>query len=345
MKNKVNYIRNACTINFLRGVREKCAGQPGAFFPDRTPRKLFKHAFLWLLIFIFLTPSCTQTKGKEIVDRSGRTTIIKYPINRIVSTAPSNTEIIVDLGQAHKLVAIDRHSANIEGVPANLPLLDFFYPDAEVIINLQPDLIIASGHNPTGSGEDPFRLLREMGIPVVYISMSRSINDIYKDIKFISELLQIEKEGETLVSMMTEEVSKLKNISVNAFETGLIKNKKTVYFEISAAPFMMTFGKDSFINDMISVIGAINIFENDNWFVTPGAEIIIERNPDVILTSVNYIENPISEIKNRPGFNHISAVKNNNVYQIDNDSSSRPSARVVFALQQMAHVVYPELYE
>jgi len=234
----------------------------------------------------------------------------------------------------HKLVAIDRHSANIEGVPSGLPLLDFFYPDAEVIIGLEPDIIIASGHNPTGSGEDPFRLLSEMGIPVVYISMSKSIKDIYKDIAFIAELLQTERRGEEVISLMKAQVQEI------AMKAANIENKKTVYFEISAAPYMMSFGKDSFINDMISVIGARNIFENDNWIVTPGAEAIISRNPDVILTNVNYIDDPIGEIKSRPGLNHINAVINNQIYIIDNDSSSRPSRRVILALQQMYQAVY-----
>jgi len=292
-------------------------------------REIFS-IFLTLLVLT----NCAANKDKEITDRSGRTVVIRNTINRIVSTAPSNTEIIVDLGQAYKLAAIDKHSANIEGIPENLPLLDFFYPDAEVIINLQPDIIIASGHNPTGSGEDPFKLLREMGIPVVYISMSKSIDDIYKDIAFIAELLQAKEKGEELIASMKEQVEEIKQKAL------YIENKKTLYFEISAAPSMMTFGKDSFINDMITVIGARNIFENDNWLVSPGAEAIIERNPDVILTSVNYIENPIEEIKSRPGFNHISAVINNQIYQIDNDSSSRPSTRIILALKQMYEAVY-----
>ncbi|MCL2410928.1 MAG: ABC transporter substrate-binding protein [Treponema sp.] len=296
------------------------------------------YTFLSLLAaLLFLVSSCTVSENNTIIDRTGRTVVINRPINRVISTAPSNTEIIVDLGKAHKLVAVDRHSANIDGIPANLPLLDFFFPDAETIIMLDPDIIIASGHNPTGSGEDPFRLLSEMGIPVVYISMSRSIEDIYLDITFIAELLQAEKEGEKLINYMKAQIAEISQ------KVSLIENKKTVYFEISAAPLMMTFGRDSFINNMITVIGARNIFENDNWLVTPGAETIIERNPDVILTSVNYIDDPIGEIKNRLGFNHINAVINNRVYLIDNDSSSRPSARVILALRQMLQAVYPKL--
>jgi len=289
------------------------------------------------IILIFITPGCGRPGSKHLTDRAGRQVTIKGAVNRVVSAAPSNTEIIVDLGQADKLIAVDVHSADIFGIPGNLPLLDFFYPDAEAIIKLEPDLIIASGHNATGSGEDPFRLLREMGIPVVYISMSKSIEDIYGDIAFVAELLQAGKEGEALIAAMKTQIEE---IARNAPDT---ENRKTVYFEISASPQMMTFGKDSFVNDMIFTIGAINIFENDNWLVTPGAETIINRNPDVILTNVNYIDNQIEEIKSRQGFNHINAVINNRIYLIDTNSSVRPSARVILALRQMQKAVYPDI--
>ena len=297
------------------------------------------------ILFAITVFGCSQQTGREITDRIGRKVTISGPIHRIVSTAPSNTEIITDLGMAHKLVAIDRHSVNIiapdgyPSIPAGLPLLDFFYPDAEVIIGLQPDVIIASGHNPTGSGDDPFRLLGETGIPVVYIPMSRSIDDIYRDIAFIADLLQVQEKGAALINAMQAQIAEITQ------RTAQVENRQTVYFEISAAPDMMSFGKDSFIDDMISAIGALNIFANDNWLVTPGAEAIISRNPDVILTNVDYIDDPIEEIKNRPGFNHINAVINNRIYQIDTDSSVRPSARITLALRQIAEAVYDELYD
>jgi len=296
-----------------------------------------KKYYIFLLLIFLLLSACNANKDREITDRSGRTVKIKTQINRIISTAPSNTEIITDLGQAHKLVAIDVHSANVTGIPNNLLQLDFFYPDAEAIINLEPDIIIANGHNATGTGEDSFKLLREMGISVVYISMSKSINDIYRDIAFIADILQVEKEGEKLINSMKTQIYEIAKTATQT--TDYAENKKTVYFEISATPDMMTFGKDSFINDMIITIGAINIFGNDNWLVSPSAESIIERNPDIIFTNVNYIPDPISEIKSRVGFNHINAVKNNRIYQIDTDSSVRPSSRIIFALQQMSQAL------
>jgi iron complex transport system substrate-binding protein len=178
-----------------------------------------------------------------------------------------------------------------------------------------------------------------MGIAVVYIPMSKSIDDIYEDIAFIAGLLQAQRKGEELIQSMKMKIAEITN------NIPPVEAKKTVYFEISAAPEMMTFGKDSFIHDMIETIGAHNIFGNEYWLVSPSAESIIDRNPDVILTNVSYIDDPITEIINRPGFNHINAVKNNCVYQIDTDSSVRPSTRVILALRQMSFAVYPEHHE
>jgi len=272
-------------------------------------------------------------------EKSGKTIAINGPINRIVSTAPSNTEILLDLGLADKLVAIDKYSADTTGLPGGLVQIDFSYPDAEAILSLEPDIIIASGHNTTVSGDDPFRILREMGIPVTYISMSKSISGIYNDIAFIAELLDVKDRGDALIASMKAQVDEINR------KTAQAKIKRSVYFEISALPEIFTFGRDNYINDMITVINGRNIFENDNWVLSPSIEAIIERNPDVIITSVDYLEDPIGEIKSRDGFNHISAVKNNRIYQIDNNSLVRPSARIVLALNQMARSVYPELYE
>ena len=282
---------------------------------------------------------CGRVEKRDLLDRTGRVVSVNGPLNRIISMAPSNTEIIVDLGLGDRLVAIDKYSGNIPELPADIVQLDFSFPDAEVILGLKPDIIIANGHNTTASGNDPLRLLREMGIPVAYLSMSRSINDICEDILFIADLLQVNEKGLELVRSMKADVDAI------ARTAALAQTKRTVYFEISTIPEMITFGKGSFLDDMITTIGAKNIFGDDNWILSPSAEAIIDRNPDVILTNVDYIDDPIGELTKRPGFDHINAVIHNRVYRIDLDSSVRPSARITFALEQMARAVYPEIYE
>jgi len=283
--------------------------------------------------------SCEGRETHTVTDRAGRRVTLSGPVERIVSTAPSNTEIIAALGMAHALVAIDRHSANVPGVPASIPLLDFFFPDAEVILGTRPDLIIASGHNPTGAGDDPFRLLGEAGVPAVYIPMSASIADILADIAFIADILGVPDRGDEVIRTMTEEIALVEAMAAR------VVTPRTVYFEISPPPDMMTFGHGSFIDDMIRTIGAVNIFGGESWLVSPGAEAVIMRNPDVILTNVSWADDPVGEMKGRPGFGHIAAVAGGRVFLIDNDSSVRASPGIILALRQMMRAVYPEFYE
>jgi iron complex transport system substrate-binding protein len=255
-------------------------------------------------------------------------------ISRIISSAPSNTEIIVDLGLADCLIAIDSYSADIGGISEDIPRIDFAYPDAELLFALKPDIIVASGLNRTGTGDDPFALLRESGIQVVYISTATGIDGIYQDIATVAEALGVTEEGGKLIQNL-----KLQ-IDVIAQSVAIGGQKRTVYFEVSPAPQLVSFGRDTYMHSMIECIGAENIFADEKSWIAPNAEAIIAKNPGVILTNVNYIDDPLNEIKTRPGFEHISAVENNAVYYIDTNSSSRPSSRIVLALEQMAEAVY-----
>jgi iron complex transport system substrate-binding protein len=95
---------------------------------------------------------------------------------------------------------------------------------------------------------------------------------------------------------------------------------------------------------MITIIGAENIFGDMTGWLSPNAEAIVGRDPDVILTNVGFVENPVAEIKSRSEYAQISAIKNNAVFKIDANASSRPSQNIVIALRQMAASVDPEKY-
>jgi iron complex transport system substrate-binding protein len=281
-----------------------------------------------------------ENRGPErtLTDPSGGRIAVPAVLERIVSTAPSNTEIIAALGFADKIVAMDKYSASVEGVSGEPVLIDFAYPDGEVILGLAPDIVFAAGHNQTVSGTDPFRLIRELGTPVVYIPTSHSIGDIYRDIRFIAEALGVPEKGETLAGDMREQIEGI------AKTASAVTEKTPVYFEISPFPYMVTFGEDTFLNEMISVIGAVNIFSGEKGWFSPAPEAVIEGNPGVILTLTGMADNPLEDMRRRPGFGAIHAVKNNRVYSIDADSASRPSHHIVPALKQMAAAVYPDLF-
>ena len=294
---------------------------------------------LIMTLSIFVLSGCSSQTDRMVTDREGTEVNIPTKIEKIISTAPSNTEVLMALGLGDKLVAIDKYSTDIEGINTELPQIDFLNPDAETIIGLEPDIVIASGHNKTGSVEDPFKAISEAGIPVVYIPSSDSIDGIYKDIEFIADVVNERSKGKEIVDDMKAQVEEIKAIG------DTITDKKSVYFEISPAPYLSSFGKSTFLNEMIEIIGAKNIFENEEGWISPTAEAIIDANPDVIITNAGYMENPTEEIKSRDAWENINAIKYNEVYLVDQNASSRPSQNVIKALEQMAKAVYPEHYE
>ena len=292
-----------------------------------------------MMFSLALFTGCGDTT-KTMTDREGNEFTLPKKVEKIISTAPSNTEVLVELGLSDKLVAIDKYSADVEGINADLPQIDFRNPDAETLISLEPDIIIASGHNKVGE-EDPFQLVKEAGIPVVYIPSSYSIDGIYGDIEFIAEITGTEKQGTEIIENMKKEVEAIKEIGDK------ITDKKKVYFEIGSTPSLYSFGKDTFLNEMIQIIGAENIFANEDSWISPTPESVIDANPDVILTNVPDTDgvSAVDEIKNREGWDSITAIKEGQIYSVDKNSSSRPSQNVIKALKEMAKAIYPDEYK
>lgn len=295
-----------------------------------------------LVVFAALTLVIGALVGcgnKEVTmkDRAGNEFTAPKKIERIISTAPSNTEILVGLGLGDKIVGIDKYSKDVPGIKKGIPEIDFRNPDAEAIIALKPDIVIASTHNKEGK-EDPFKLIKDAGIPVVYVPTSGGFEGIYEDIDFLGKLTGTEKKATEMVDSMKSEIAKIEAIGKT------IKDKKTVYFEIGSDPSLFSFGNNTFLNSMIEIVGAKNIFADEKEWISPSAESVIKKDPDVILTNETYLPNPVKSIEDRPGFNTIKAVKDKQVFVIDKNASSRPSQDSIKALKEIAKAVYPKEY-
>jgi iron complex transport system substrate-binding protein len=210
-------------------------------------------------------------------------------------------------------------------------------PDAEQIIRLEPDVIFAAGMAKVG-GMDPLKTVSDVGICVLYIPTSESVDAIKTDIRFIATVIDAVEKGEEIVTEMEQTIDAIAKIG----ET--ITEKKTVYFEISPMPHLYSFGKGVFLNEMLEIIGAENILADQQRWVPVSEEIILDRNPDVILTSVDYTDQPVDELLSRPGWDVLTAVQNRNVHHIDTSTSSRPNHLIVKALKEMAKAVYPDKF-
>ena len=281
----------------------------------------------------------TAANARPATDREGYAITLPQNINKIVSIGPSNTEILAGLGFGGKIIAADTYSSGVAGLSSNVPAtLDILSLDAEYIINLMPDVIFITGMARGGSEDNPLALVSAVGITVIYMPTSVSIAAIMEDIRFIAAVMDAREAGDRLVSNMQAEIDKINRIAAG------IREKRKVYFEISAAPWMYSFGSGTFLNEMIELTGAVNVFKDQTSWISVSDEALLAANPDVILTSVDYLDDPINEILRRPGFGAITAVRNRNVFRIDTASSNRPSQNIIKALNEIARAVYPEYY-
>ena len=273
-----------------------------------------------------------------IYDREGFLIALPAQRDSIISIGPANTEILVALGFGDSIIQTDIHSADIDGIRPGISELEFFDLDLEYIISLNPDVIFITGMTRVPGNADPLGAVSAAGISVVYMPSSTSIADIKEDIRFMAYVLGADSVGEGIIADMNAEIEHIRAIS----ET--ITERRSVYFEVGAAPTMVSFGTGTFLNEMIELAGAVNIFAGQEGWMVVADEVLIEMNPDVILTSVFYIADPVSEIMNRPGWHAITAVQNNDVFVIDTNSSSRANHNIVYALWEIARAVYPELF-
>ena len=274
---------------------------------------------------------------RPTVDPSGAEITVPDQIDSIAVLAPSLTEMVTALGHGDRIVAYDTSSVGLEGIPGDVPVLDTVSPDMEQLLALTPDVLFVSNLS-LYDQESPYQQLIDNGVCVVCVPTSDSIADIQSDIAFVAAVLDETEQGEKLIADMQAEIDRIAAIAAN------ITEKKTVYFEISAAPYMYSFGTGVFLNELIELIGAKNILAGQEGWLSVGEETVVAADPDVILTNVNYIEDPVQEIKDRSGWDALTAVQNGAVSYIDNMASSLPDQNVVKALIQMAKAIYPEYY-
>ena len=312
--------------------------------------KRMKHPFpaqtaatLAAIIAIALAPSlfiaCANPKRDKIDQTAQRANGAK-PL-RIASMAPSLTAILVELGEGNRLVAVDSWSGDEEGVPDSALRMDMMNPDAERIAELAPDLLLASSITREGTGKDPFRALSDAGIRVVYVPTSDSVAGIRGDIERIASLVGREDKGREAIARMDEKIAEITRVAGTIPQS----EKKTAFFEISPAPWIYSFGKGVYLDDVLTLAGASNVLSDEKGWIAVSAEAVATRDPDVIITNQAGPGDPVAEILARPGWSGMKAVRDRRVYRVDNRASSQPGPGVALAIAEIAKAVYPEYFK
>jgi len=294
-----------------------------------------KIAQIILTVFIFSLFSCARAKTSVDGAAEARTKI------RIASMAPSCTTILASLDLADNLVAVDTWSASVSGVSKEAVRFDMMKPDVERLIALAPDLLFVSTITQEGTSRDPFAPLSNAGTRVIYMPTSKNLEDIRRDIAQVAEITGKVSAGKKVIDEMDKGIEK-----ISAVARTIPKDKRrTVFFEISAAPYIYSFGKGVYLDELLEAAGAINALKSETGWISVSGETILGSNPDVILTNVGYLLDPVAEICARSGWSSVRAVREKRVYLIDANSSSQPGPNVVKALGEIAKAVYPEYFK
>ena len=278
----------------------------------------FSNKILVFMSFIFPFFLFVSCKGNMNADLKQNLDI------RIVSLAPSNTEILVGLNLGNNIVGIDQYSKGINGLNENIQVFEIGDPNIEAILKLNPTHLILSGYT---SELSRYAELEKSGVKVVNIDTPISIQEIYDFIKLIGKSFNKDDESDEMIKSLKSDIESITKDNKN--------DKVSVYFEISKAPYLYSFGRDTYLNEIIELSGGENIFKDLEGWISPNEESIIKKNPQIIFTNVNE-EGNIYEIKNRAGWENIDAVKNNRIYYIDKDMSSRASQFFIGALKEIA---------
>lgn len=278
-----------------------------------------------------------------LVDSMGNVVTLTSPPQRIVSLAPSNTEILFAIGAGDKVVGVTdfcnypyNFTAWIEA--GNMTSIGSYYgPSTEPVVALNPDLVLAS------SGSlDAAANLRRLGINVLVVE-SKTLDGVLQDILMIGRATGNNAEASALVSSMRQRIDNVTSRVASAATT------PKVYHEVWNDP-LMSVGPGTFIDELITLAGGENIFHDatTSW-PTVSSEAIVAKNPDVMVFPDMYmgVQNfyqTIEAVKQRPGWGVINAVKNNTIYEINADIISRSGPRLVDALEELSKMIHPEIF-
>jgi iron complex transport system substrate-binding protein len=278
------------------------------------------------------TPRAT-TFPLTIKDDAGRSVTFAHAPMRIISLAPSNTEILYALGLGDRVVGVDDNSDYPAEAKAKPKVGGFAGTNLEQVVALQPDLILASGI----TAPDLLTALVGRNLTVVVLNPP-DLPGVLADLSLIGQIADVNTQAAQVRGSLEARIAAVTTRLQNA------TTKPRVFFELDPTQFY-TAGPHSFVDDLITRAGGTNIAADASTpYPTLSPEQIIAKDPEVIILSDENQGVTPESVKARAGWGGVSAVKNGRIAALNPDLTNRPGPRVVDALEQLALAIHPELY-
>ncbi|HET9914918.1 MAG TPA: cobalamin-binding protein, partial [Anaerolineales bacterium] len=253
-------------------------------------------------------------------DGLGRTVTLDGPAQRIVSIAPSNTEILFAIGAGDQVVGRDEYSDDPEAARSVANIGSAFDElNIEMIVSLQPDLVLAANIN----APEQVKALENLDITVYYLNNPLTLEEMYGNLEIVAQLTGHEAEAAELIESLKERVAAVDE------KIASVSSHPSVFYELDSTdpskPW--TAGKGTFITLLIERAGGANIAADLDSYPQMSLEQIVAADPEYIILGDSIWGVTPEMVTSRPGWENLSAVKNEKVVPFDDDLVSRPGPR------------------
>ena len=262
-----------------------------------------------------------------VVDDNGQQIKLAVPAKRIVSLAPNITEVLFHIGAGEKIVGADEYSNYPEEAKDILRVNNHAAANYELILSLEPDLVIAWQ---SGNGNKIIDPLRKLGIPVFVVETNKmdAIPSLFRRFGKLSG------HGDQAKQRAHEFSRRLQELRAAQAGKSVIK----VFYQIWDEP-LITLNGEHMVSDIINLCGGVNVF-SDAIPLVPyvNIETVVAADPEVIIAGGSREERP-AWFESWQKWSGISAVINQHIYLIPSDLMQRHSARILDGMELMcAHL-------
>jgi iron complex transport system substrate-binding protein len=292
-----------------------------------------KHLVLFLWLISCFPAFAAEGKERALTDEAGRTVRIPASPKRIVSLAPSITEVLFSLGLREEIVGVTKFCDFPKAARSKAKIGGFVNPDIERIVSLKPDLVFAIID---GNREETVQRLIELGFPVYRIN-PKGFEGVIRTIVRIGEAAGKPDKSKDIIRDMVRKRDHILSLTKPL-------PRPRVFFQMGCDP-LITVGKETLATDLIRLAGGRSISEDESMNYPPySIETVIFKAPEIILISSMEARDHASLMKMWQKLKSVPAVKRNAIHVIDSNIVDRPTPRIAEGLRELAGMIHPEAF-
>lgn len=285
-----------------------------------------------LLLGLTLGLWATLSQGAVFTDSMGRQVSVDGEPERIVTLAPSLTEIVYFLGLGDRVVGVTDFSSFPPDADRKPKVGSYVNLNAEKIISLAPDLVVG-----TADGNQPrvVELLEKAGIPV-FIVNPRDLRQVIETVVDIGRVCGVPEKASALAGDLSARVDRIVSRTAD-------RERPVVFLQVNPKP-IMTVNGNTFSSDLIRLAGGLNMARDEPiTYPRISLEAVIQLRPEVIIVSSMDRGGEFEQVKRQwLKLPIIPAARSGRVHLVDSDLIDRPSPRVVDGLEILARLIHPD---